>query len=312
MRIFAGTSNPNLGRNIAEYLNTQLGEIDIKTFSCGETYTRITETIRGQDCYVIQSIGERPNDDYMELFIMIDALKRSSARSINVILPYFGYARQDKKSAPREPISARLIADLLQAVKLDRLITFDLHSDQIQGFFNIPVDHLTALPLFSKYFIEKNIKDLVVVAPDTGRAKFAKKLADALNGELVLMHKTRPEHNMCEIVNIVGDVKGKTLLIIDDMIDTGGSVTSGLTKLREAGCNDDIYLAATHPVFSGGAYKRLQQADFKEIVVTDSIPPRFHLECLKILSTAPLLGEAIKLTNEQKSIHPLINLGEIS
>jgi ribose-phosphate pyrophosphokinase len=308
MRIFAGTSNPNIGIDIANYLNVPLGEMQIKTFSCGETYTRITETIRGQDCYVIQSIGVNPNNDYMELFLIMDALKRSSANSINVILPYFGYSRQDKKSAPREPISARLIADLLQSVQLNRLITIDLHADQIQGFFNIPVDHLTALPLFSKYFIEKNIKDLAVVAPDTGRAKFAKKLADKLHGDLVIMHKTRPEHNISEVVNIVGEVRGKTLLLVDDMIDTGGSVTSGLSKLREAGCNDDIYLAATHPVFSGFAYQRLKDANFKEIVVTDSIPKRFHMDNLTILSTAPLLGEAIKLTNEQKSIHNLINL----
>ena len=237
MRIFYGSSHPKLGIAISEYLGVQAGGMYTSKFSCGEIYARVKETIRGHDCYIIQTIGHNPNDDYMELFLMMDALKRSSANSINVIMPYFGYARQDKKSAPREPISARMIADLLQAVRLDRLITIDLHSDQIQGFFNVPVDHLTSLPLFVEYFKNKNLKNLTVVAPDTGRAKFAKKLSDKLNGELVIMHKTRPDHNVAEIVNVVGDVKDRTVLLVDDMIDTGGSVTSGLKRLRELKLN---------------------------------------------------------------------------
>lgn len=306
MRIFYGSSHPNLGHAIAEYLNAKAGEMKTSKFSCGETYARVTETIRGHDCYIIQAIGQQPNDDYMELFLMMDALKRSSARSINIVLPYFGYSRQDKKSAPREPISARLIADLLQAVKLDRLITLDLHSDQIQGFFNVPVDHLTSIPLFYDYFKKKNFQNLAVVAPDTGRAKFAKKLSDKLHGELVIMHKTRPKHNVAEIVNVVGDVKGKTILLVDDMIDTGGSVTSGLNALRELGCNEDIYLAATHAIFSGQAEERLNSSGFKEIVVTDSIPQKNHIKNLTVLSTASLLGEVIKRNHENKSINDLI------
>ena len=307
MRIFYGSSHPKLGEAISQYLKVESGEMKTSKFSCGETYARVKETIRGHDCYIIQTIGKTPNDDYMELFLMMDALKRSSANSINVIMPYFGYARQDKKSAPREPISARMIADLLQAVRLDRLITIDLHSDQIQGFFNAPVDHLTSLPLFVEYFKKKNLKNLAVVAPDTGRAKFAKKLSDKLNGDLVIMHKTRPNHNVAEIVNVVGDVKNKTILLIDDMIDTAGSVTSGLKTLRKLGCNEDIYLAATHAIFSGPAIQRLKESDFAEIVVTDSIPHECDiLDNLKIISTAKLLGEVIKRNHEHKSINDLM------
>lgn len=309
MRIFYGSSHPELGQEIAHYLGTEHGEMYTSRFSCGETYARVKETIRGQDCYVIQTIGERPNDDYMELFIMMDALKRSSARSINVVMPYFGYARQDKKSAPREPISGRLMADLLSTAGLDRMITIDLHADQIQGFFSVPVDHLTALPLFVDYFLKKELPDLVVVAPDTGRAKFAKRLSDKLNGQLVIMHKTRPDHNVAEIMNVVGEVKNKTVLLVDDMIDTGGSVTSGLNALRNLGCNPDIYLAATHPVFSGPAIERLTNAGFKEVVVTNSInvPQRKYFEALRVLSTAPLLGEVIRRNHDCQSISPLFD-----
>ena len=306
MRIFYGSSHQKLGYAIANYLEAEPGEMQVSKFSCGETYARVKETIRGHDCYIIQTIGSQPNDDYMELFLMMDALKRSSARSINVVMPYFGYSRQDKKSAPREPISARLVADLLQAVRLDRLITMDLHSDQIQGFFNVPVDHLTALPLFYEYFKNKDLENLAVVAPDTGRAKFAKKLSDKLNGDLVIMHKTRPQHNVAEIVNIVGEVKDKTILLVDDMIDTAGSVTSGLQTLRKMGCNKDIYLAATHAIFSGQAKSRLMEFGFKEIVVTDSIPQE-NFEGLTVLTTAKLLGEAIKRNYECKSISSLLD-----
>lgn len=308
MRLFCGSSHPELGQEIAEELGIHLGEIHLSKFSCGENYARIEENIRGLDAYIVQTISEHPNDDYMELFLMIDALRRSSANKIHVILPYFGYARQDKKSAPREPISSRLIADLMSAVGFNRLITMDLHADQIQGFFSQPVDHLTALPLFAEYFGKLNIPDLVVVAPDTGRAKFAKKLGDRLGAKLAVMHKTRPDHNVAEITNVVGKVKDKNLLIVDDMVDTAGSVTSGLQALREFGCKD-IYLATTHPVFSGPAVERLALAGLKEVVVTNTLPlPKSkYFEGLKVLSTAPMLAEAIKRNYEKKSITSLFN-----
>jgi len=306
MRLFCGSSHTGLGKEIADYLGIQLGQMTIKKFSCGETYVRIEESIRGEEIYVVQSISGNANDDYMELFIIMDALKRASASAIHVIMPHFGYARQDKKSAPREPISSRLMADLLSAVGFDRLVTMDLHTDQIQGFFNQPVDHLTALPLFADYFKKKNLSDLVVVSPDTGSAKFAKRLADRLGAELAIMHKTRPKHNVAEITNVVGNVKGKTVIILDDMIDTGGSVCSGISALKAHGCNDDVYLAATHAVFSGPAVDRLSKAGFKEVVVTNTIPLEGkQFDSLRIISTAPMLGEAIKRNYEKESISSL-------
>lgn len=307
LRFFSGTSHPDLGYKIAQQLGLEPGKIILSEFSCGELYSRIEESIRGSEVYILQTCTQNPNNDLMELFLILDALKRASAAAIHVIMPHFGYARQDKKSLPREPISSRLVADLLLAVGLDRLITMDLHSDQIQGFFSKPVDHLTAMPLFVGYFKEKNIQDLVVVAPDAGRAKFAKKLSDKLGGDLAFMHKTRPNHNVAEITNIVGDVKNKTVMLIDDMVDTGGSVTSGLATLRKHGCNDEIYLATTHPVFSGPAIERLRNAGFKEVVCTDTIPipEQNRFDGLTVLSTAELFAEAIKRNYQKQSISSL-------
>jgi ribose-phosphate pyrophosphokinase len=307
LRLFSGSSNIALAQDISKYLDIPLADIELSKFSCGENYARVGDSIRGMDAYVIQSIGSsNPNDDYMELFIIMDALKRASTKRIHVIIPHFGYARQDKKSAPREPISSRLIADLLSAVGFDRLITMDLHSDQIQGFFNRPVDHLTAMPLFIDYFMKKKIKNLAVVAPDTGRAKFAKKVADLLMADLVLLHKTRPKHNVAEITNVVGEVEGKNLLIMDDMIDTAGSITSGVNTLRKYGCKD-IYVAATHAVLSGPAVERLSAANFKEVVVTDTIPipPEKMFKNLTVLKTSEMLAQAIIRNHNNQSISSL-------
>ncbi len=306
VRIFSGNSNLKLGEDIAKLLNTSLSSVTLSKFSCGENYARVDESIRVVEAYVIQSIGLNPNDDYMELFLLMDALKRASTKRTHGVIPHFGYARQDKKSAPREPISSRLIADLLSAIGFDRLITIDLHSDQIQGFFNQPVDHINAMPLFIDYFKKKKIENLAVVAPDTGRAKVAKKLGDKLNADLVLLHKTRPKHNVAEITNVVGDVKDKNLLIVDDMIDTAGSITSSVKTLKKLGCKD-IYVAATHAVFSGPAVERLSQTDFKEVVVTDTIyiPESNKFDNLTILGTAPLLSEAIRRNVNHESISSL-------
>lgn len=304
MRFFCGSAHQELGQKIANELGIEMGRMQLSKFSCGENYARIEESIRGIEAYVLQSITGSPNDDYMELFLIMDALKRSSASKIHVIIPHFGYARQDKKSAPREPISSRLMADLLSAVGFDRLITMDLHSDQIQGFFSQPVDHLTAMPLFIDYINKKKLPDLVVVAPDTGRAKFSKKLSDRVNAELAIMHKTRPDHNVAEVTNVVGNVNGKNILIVDDMVDTAGSVTSGLSALKALGCKD-IYLATTHAVFSGPAYERLEKSCLKEIIVTDSLPLKGTLPNLKVLSIAPILAEAITRNYENRSISSL-------
>ena len=309
IKLFSGSSHPELTRCIADNLGIPLGNITHSRFQCNESYVKIDETIRGMDIYILQTAHHHVNDDLMELFLIMDTLKRASANSVNIIMPHFAYSRQDKKSAPREPISSRLIADLLQAIKIDRLITMDLHADQIQGYFDVPVDHLTAMPLFVSYFSEKKLNDLVVVAPDTGRAKFAKKLGDKLGADLAIMHKTRPDHNVADIVHLVGDVKNKTVLLVDDMVDTAGSITSGIKKLREFGCNPDIYLATTHAVFSGPATDRLNQANFKEIVATDTvpIPAEKRPHNLVVLSTASLFSEVIRRNVEHESISTLFN-----
>ncbi|HAR64110.1 MAG: ribose-phosphate pyrophosphokinase [Candidatus Margulisiibacteriota bacterium] len=307
MKLFCGSSHPKLGEEIAGYLNIECAKIKISRFSCGEIYARVLETTRGIDTFVLQTGSSNVNEDIMELFIIIDALKRASAKSINVIIPHYAYARQDKKSAPREPISARLIADLLTTAGINRIITMDLHADQIQGYFNVPVDHLTALPLFARYFANKGIKDAVVVAPDTGRAKMAKKFSDKIGAQLAILHKSRPEHNVADIMHVVGDVKDKTVILFDDMVDTGGSVTQGLKVLREHGANPEIYLATTHPVFSGPAIERLTNANFKEVVTTNTIPipKEKQFPGLKIISAAPLLAEAISRNFSNKSISEL-------
>lgn len=309
VKLFSGSSHPELAKKIANELDISLGDLKYSKFQCNESYVKIDETIRGLDTYIVQTASSSVNDDLMELFLIMDTLKRASAASINIIMPHFAYARQDKKSSPREPITARLIADLLQAVKIDRLITMDLHADQIQGFFDIPVDHLTAMPLFIDYFSKKKLDNLVVVAPDTGRAKFAKKLGDKLGADLAIMHKTRPDHNIAEVVHLVGDVKNKTVLLVDDMVDTAGSITSGLDKLRLFGCNEDIYLATTHAIFSGPAVERLKAANIKEIIVTDTVPIPAHkqLDNLTILSTAHLLSEVIRRNVTHESISTLFS-----
>ena len=309
-KFFAGSSHPQLAKDVADNLGVDLGKMHTDTFSSGELYVKVEETIRGQDVYVLQTAADgEVNNNYMELFLMLDTFKRASAASVNVIMPHFGYARQDKKSEPREPISARLMADLLQVVGFDRIITVDLHADQIQGFFGKPVDHLTAMPLFVDYFSKKNLQNAVVVAPDTGRAKFAKKMSDKIGADLAIMHKTRPDHNVAEVVNIVGDVKNKTVILVDDMVDTGGSITSGLDTLRLFDCKEDIYLACTHPIFSGPCVERLKKAGLKEVVVTDTVPiPSFkRFEGLQVLSAAPLIGEVIKRNVEHRSISSLFD-----
>lgn len=307
--IVGGSSHPELTQAIADKLKIRPANITLSRFSCGENYARLEDNVRGRSIFVIQTCGPNVNEDLMELFIIIDSLKRASARSITAVIPHFGYARQEKKSASREPISAKLIADLLAAAGAQRLITMDLHSDAIQGFFNYPVDHMTARLIFADYIKSLNLNDPVVVAPDTGRAKTAKKLADRLGSELAIMHKSRPKHNIAEISTLVGDVAGKTCILFDDMVDTAGTITQGLEALRKHGANQDIYLATTHPVFSGPAVERLNKAGFKEIIVTDTIPlpESKKIKGLKVLSCAPLLAEAIKREQENESISELFD-----
>jgi len=308
MKIFSGTSHPEFSQKIAKILGKDLSKITISRFSGGEIYARLIDNARGASAYVIQTCTRNVNEDLMELFIVIDALKRASARSITAVIPHFGYARQDKKSASREPISAKLIADLLTTAGIDRIITMDLHSDQIQGFFNLPVDHLAAMPVLASYIKDKNLKDPVVVAPDTGRAKTAKKLSDRIGAPLVILHKTRPEHQKAEIMHIVGDVKGKTPIIIDDMIDTAGTATGGVDILRKQGCIDEIYFVSTHGILSGPAVEKINAAKFAEVVVTDTLPTADKkIKGLKVVSVAPIFAEAIKRSYENMSISSLFD-----
>ncbi len=309
LMLFSGSSHPELAEKIAKHLGMKLSKIKLSRFSGGEIYARILENVRGQHTVIIQTSTLSVNEDYMELFIIIDALRRASAESITVVLPHYGYARQDRKSASREPISSRLMADLLTSAGADRIITMDLHSDQIQGFFNIPLDHLTATPLLADYLKNKKLKDPVVVAPDTGRAKVAKKFADRVGAELAILHKARPDHHKSEVLHIVGEVQGKTVIIVDDMIDTAGTATRGVEALRKESCNEDIYLLATHAILSGPAIDRIKAAKFKEVILTDTLPLTKERQFpeLKILSVDELLGEAIKRNFENKSISSLFD-----
>jgi ribose-phosphate pyrophosphokinase len=308
VKLFSGTSHPELSKKIAKHLGVELSDIKLSRFTGGEIYVRILENVRGMSCYVIQTSTGKVNEEMMELFIMIDAMKRASAKSITVVMPHFAYARQDKKSASREPISARLVADLLTTSGANRIITMDLHSDQIQGFFDVPVDHLTAIPVIANYFKQKKLKNPVVVAPDIGRAKTAKKLGDRINAPIAILHKRRPDHQKAEITHIVGEVKGMTPIIVDDMVDTAGTATQGVGALRKNGCNHEVYFASTHGIFSGPAVERMNAANFKEVVVTDTIPTDDKkIKNLKIVSSAALFGEAIKRSYENRSISSLFD-----
>lgn len=310
LKLISGSSHPELSQEIAQYLNISLAPIKISRFSCGEIYARSEENVRGAVTYVIQTCGTYTvNENLMELFLLIDALRRSSVKQVNVVIPYYGYSRQDKKSAPREPISAKLVADLLITAGTNRIVTIDLHSDQIQGFFNVPLDHLTALPLLAKYLKGRDLNNTVVVAPDTGRVKTAKKLADRIGLPIAVLHKTRPEHNQTEITNIVGEIKNKKIIIVDDMIDTAGSVTNGVEALIKNGALPGITIVATHGVFSGPAPQKLNNKNIAEVVVTNSIPmtPERRFPQLKIISAAPLLAEAIKRNYQNQSISELFD-----
>lgn len=304
IKIFSGTSHPELAKEIAKCLGMPLSEMIISRFACNEIYAKPAETVRGTDVFIIQTASENVNEDLMELFIMIDSLKRSFAGRIHVVMPHYAYARQDRVATPREPISAKLVADLISTAGADHLITMKLHSDQEQGFFNFSVDNVNTERFFADYFSKKKIKDLVVVSPDAGGAKDAKKFADLLGADLAIIHKTRPSHNKAHVMHVVGEVEGKTCLIYDDLIDTAGSVTAAMEALRKMKANKDIYLAATHAVFSDPATERFKAAGFKEVVVSNSvpIPTKKQFKGLKILSVAPLLARIIKNVHEAKSV----------
>ncbi len=304
IKLFSGTSHPELAKEIAKNLKVKLSEMQISRFACGEIYAKPKETVRGCDVFVIQTSSENVNEDLMELFIILDSLKRSFAERIHVVMPHYAYARQDRVATPREPISAKLVADLISTAGADHMLTMKLHSGQEQGFFNFPVDNVNTEKLFAKYFKAKKIKDLVVVSPDAGGAYDAKKLADLLGVKIAIIHKSRTGHNKSVSDHVVGDIKGKTCLIYDDMIDTAGSVSGAIGVLRKHGANKDIYLAATHAVFSDPATERFKKAKFKEVVVSNSvpIPKRKQFKGLKVLSVAPLLARVLRNVHQAKSV----------
>ncbi len=306
--VFSGTANIELAQKICDYLNIPLGECIIKRFSDGEIFVEIKDNIRGADVFIIQPTCPPVNEHLMELLIMIDAARRASARRITAVLPYYGYARQDRKTAPRTPISAKLVANLIVTAGARRVLTMDLHAGQIQGFFDIPVDHLYALPVFLKY-LKENFKDndLVIVSPDAGGVERAREYAKRLNASIAIIDKRRERANESAVMNVIGDVKDKIAIIIDDMIDTAGTMCNAADAIKERGAIE-VYGMATHPVLSGKALEKIEKSSLKAIFVSDTIPLREEAKSfnkIKVLSVANLLGEAIRRIHTDESISSL-------
>lgn len=308
LKIFSGNANPALAVEICQYLGTSLGAAKVSRFSDGEIRVRIEENVRGTDAFVIQPTGYPVNENLMELLVMIDALKRASTHRITAVIPYFGYARQDRKLRGRVPITAKLMANLLAASGVQRVITMDLHAGQIQGFFDLPVDHLPAGPILAEYLVRQQLKDVVVVAPDVGGVVRARELAERIDAPLAVIDKRRPEPNVAEIIHVIGPVKDRTAVILDDIIDTAGTVTEGSQALLGFGARA-VYVCCTHPVLSGPAIERLRDSALAEIIVTNTIPiaPERLLPRIKVLSVAPLLGEVIIRVHEDLSVSKLFD-----
>ena len=293
-KIFTGNANPALAEEIAKIMGKPLGKAAVNKFSDGEISVSLWETVRGIDTYIIQPTCDPTNDNLMELLIMIDAMKRASAGRINAVIPYYGYARQDRKAKARDPITAKLVADLLQAAGADRVITMDLHAAQIQGYFDIPVDHLLGMPILVKYFKEKNLEDLVIVSPDHGSVTRARSMAQPLDAPIAIVDKRRPKANVSEIMNVIGDVKDKTVVLMDDMVDTAGTICNAANAMRDMGAKE-VYACATHPILSGPAIERIEKSAIKEMVLLNTIPlaPEKQISKIKTLSVAPMFAEAM-------------------
>ena len=306
LKIFAGTSNRPLAQRIAEAAGSALGDAVIRKFSDGEIWVKYTTNIRGDDVFIIQST-QPPGDNLLELLILIDAARRASARRVTAVIPYFGYARQDRKDQPRVSISAKLVANLITAAGADRVITMDLHAPQIQGFFDIPVDHLYSSAIFIDYFKKKKILNLAVASPDVGGIKMARSFAKRLESDLILIDKRRPKQNVAEVMNIIGNVSGKNILIVDDLIDTAGTFCNAAQALKEHGAKE-IYGACTHPILSGDAFKRIAQSPLNLITVTDSIPISSNSDKIQVRSSARLFAEAVIRTHNNQSISSLFDV----
>ncbi len=309
MKVFCGNSNRKLAEDICKNLGVPLGDAIVRRFSDGEINVEINESVRGKDIFVIQSTCYPGNDNLMELLIMMDALKRASARRINAVIPYYGYARQDRKVSPRAPISAKLVADLITVAGATRMMTVDLHAGQIQGFFDIPVDHLYAFPVILDYLSKKfsNGEEIVIVSPDAGGVERARAFAKRLKARLAIIDKRREAANVSQVMNIIGDVKGMIAILLDDMIDTAGTLTHAAEALLEHGAKE-VYASASHPVLSGKAMERIRNSNIQEIVVTDTIPLRQEAtqeKRIKVLSVAPLLAEGIRRIHTEDSVSAL-------
>lgn len=308
IKIFTGNANPELAKKIAKDLKTDISNALVGTFSEGEIRVKINEDVRGTDVFIVQSTCPPTNNNLMELLIMIDAVKRASARRITAVMPYFGYARQDRKDQPRVPITAKLVANLLTTAGADRILTMDLHAGQIQGFFDIPLDHLFAAKTIADYFKKKRMKNLVVASPDVGGIKMAREFSKRLEAALVVVDKRRIDDRHAEVMNILGEVKGKNVLIVDDLAATAGSMCEASAALKKAGALK-IYAAVSHPILSGPALERIKSSPIEEFVVTDSIPldPTKRDPIFKVLSVAPLMGEAIRRIHNEESVSSLFN-----
>ena len=306
IKIITGNSNPELAKEIADLLGLKLGDAEVGTFSDGEISVNINETVRGADVFIVQSTGSPVNNNLMELLIMIDAFKRASAGRITAVMPYYGYARQDRKAKSRDPITAKLVADLLTAAGADRVLTMDLHAAQIQGYFNIPVDHLLGSPILAKHYINKGLAerdDIVVVSPDLGSVTRARKFADKINAPIAIIDKRRPKANVSEIMNIIGDIKDKVCILVDDMIDTAGTITNAANALKDLGAKA-VYACCTHGVLSGPAIERINSSAIEELVMLNTIPIPEGTK-FKSISVAPLFSEAIKRIYDDQPISRL-------
>lgn len=311
LKVFSGSSNPQLAQAIGDDLGVELGELTISQFADGETGVRVEETVRGMDVYFIQSTSKPVNEHLMEALIVIDALKRASAHTINFVVPYYGYARQDRKSRGREPITAKLVADLIEAAGADRVIAIDLHAAQIQGYFDVPLDHFAAGPILAEYFeemVNEPGEEFVVVSPDLGGVTRARRLADILDTPIAIIEKNRPRPNESEVMNIIGKVKGKNCIIIDDMIDTAGTITNAADALVERGAKD-VYICATHGLFSRNAIERIENSRVKACVVTDTIHlnPEKISPKIKVMTVSHLISAAIRRINTNQSVSGLFN-----
>ncbi len=291
--LLSGSANPELAKKISKRVGIELTPVETKRFNDGETYVRVGKSVRGSHVFIIQPTSPPVNDNLMELLILVDALRRASAKEITAIIPYYGYSRQDRKATSREPITAKLVASLIEQAGVDRVVTFDLHVDQIQGFFHIPVDNLIAMPILAKTIIEKKLDDIVVVSPDVGGATRARRLAEALDADMAIIDKRRTAHGESQIMNLIGDVEGKNAIIIDDIIDTAGTISNAASELKKCGAKE-VYLCATHGILSKDAMKKLSNKDIKEVIITDTInTPKDKIDKIKTVSLAPFISELI-------------------